>query len=146
IESFRAGSEIVWARVNDYWAADIGVNVGRNNFDRKKYVYFRDENAAWQAFTKGGYDDFRMENRSQRWAIGYDFPAFKAGDVIKHEFATSSAKPMQGFAINLRRPQFQDRRVREALTYAFDFESMNRTLFYGSYVRTKSYFEGGELA
>ncbi len=146
IERFKAGSEIVWARVTDYWAADLGVNVGRNNFNRKSYAYFRDENAAWEAFTKGGYQDFRFENRSQRWAIGYDFPAFKAGDVIKREFPVNSAKPMQCFVMNQRRPQFQDRRVREALTYAFDFEDMNRTLFYNSYKRTASYFQGTELA
>lgn len=146
IGSFRASSEIVWERVGDYWAAGLGVNVGRNNFDRKKYIYFRDENAAWEAFTKGGYDDFRVENRSQRWAIGYDFPAFKAGDVIKHEYETTSGKPMQCFVMNMRRAQFQDRRVREALTWAFDFEDMNRTLFYNSYKRTQSYFQGTELA
>jgi microcin C transport system substrate-binding protein len=146
IGSFRAGSEIVWERVEDYWGADLGVNAGRNNFDRKKYIYFRDENAAWEAFTKGGYDDFRMENRSQRWAIGYDFPAFKAGDVIKHQYETTSGKPMQCFVMNMRRAQFQDRRVREALTWAFNFEDMNRTLFYDSYKRTNSYFQGTELA
>ncbi|MBN9067207.1 MAG: ABC transporter substrate-binding protein [Rhizobiales bacterium] len=146
IGSFRAGSEIVWARVEDYWAADLGVNAGRNNFDRKKYVYFRDENAAWEAFTKGGYDDFRVENRSQRWATGYDFPAFKAGDVIKREYETTAGKPMQCFVMNMRHAQFKDRRVREALTFAFDFEDMNRTLFYNSYKRTQSYFQGTELA
>jgi microcin C transport system substrate-binding protein len=146
IASFKPGSEIVWERVEDYWGADLGVNVGRNNFGRKKYVYFRDDNAAWEAFTKGGYDDFRVENRSQRWATGYDFPAFKAGDVVKREFPTTSGKPMQCFVMNMRRAQFQDRRVREALTWAFDFEDMNRTLFYNSYKRTQSYFQGTELA
>ncbi|MBA3448893.1 MAG: ABC transporter substrate-binding protein, partial [Pseudaminobacter sp.] len=146
IESFKPGSEIVWSRVPDYWGAKVPVKVGRENFDRRKYLYFQDDNAAWQAFTKGGFEDFHRENRSQRWAIGYDFPAFKAGDVVKKEYPTTSGEPMQGFVFNLRKPQFQDRRVRQALTYAFDFESMNRTLFYGFYTRTDSYFEGGELA
>jgi microcin C transport system substrate-binding protein len=146
IVSFRSGSEIVWERVKDYWAADLGVNAGRNNFDRRKYIYFRDENAAWEAFKKGGYDDVRVENRAQRWATGYDFPAFKAGDVIKHEYPVMASAPMQCFVMNTRRAQFQDRRVREALTWAFDFESLNRTLFYGSYKRTTSYFQGTELA
>jgi microcin C transport system substrate-binding protein len=146
ISSFRSGSEIVWERVKDYWAADLGVNAGRNNFDRRKYIYFRDENAAWEAFKKGGYDDVRVENRAQRWATGYDFPAFKAGDVIKHEYPVMASAPMQCFVMNTRRAQFQDRRVREALTWAFDFESLNRTLFYGSYKRTQSYFQGTELA
>ena len=146
IESFRPGSEIVWERVPDYWAEDVPVKIGRENFARQRFVYFQDDNAEWQAFTKGGFEDIRPENRSQRWAIGYDFPAFQAGDVIKAEFPTETGEPMQGFVLNTRRPQFQDRRVRQALTYAFDFESMNRTLFYDSYTRTDSYFEGGELA
>lgn len=146
IETFRPGAEIVWKRVEDYWAADLPVNIGRHNYDRRKYTYFQDDNAAWQAFTKGGFEDLRVENRSQRWATGYNFPAVENGDVIKRVFATESGEPMQGFTMNTRKPQFQDRRVREALTWAFDFESMNRNLFYGFYTRTDSYFEGGELA
>ncbi|MBL8584625.1 MAG: ABC transporter substrate-binding protein [Rhizobiaceae bacterium] len=146
IKSFKPGAEIVWDRVPDYWGAKVPVKIGRENFNQRRYVYFQDENAAWQAFTKGGFSDFRPENRSQRWATGYDFPAFKAGDVVKAEFETKSGEPMQGFVLNTRRPQFQDRRVREALTQAFDFESMNRKLFYDFYTRTDSYFEGGELA
>ncbi len=146
IKSFKPGQEIIWERVKDYWGASLPVKIGRENFDVRRYIYFRDENAEWQAFTKGGFEDIRPENRSQRWAIGYDFPAYKAGDVIKAEFETDSSEPMQGFVLNVRRPQFKDRRVREALNYAMDFESMNRTLFYDFYTRTDSYFEGGELA
>src|SRR5690606_33481297 len=145
IASFRPGSEIIWERVKDYWAADLPVNVGRYNYDARRYTYFQDDNAAWQAFTKGGFQDFRPENRSQRWATGYNFPAAQAGDVIRKEFPTTSGEPMQGFVLNTRRPQFRDRKVREALTWAFDFETMNRTLFYDSYTRTDSYFEAGEL-
>jgi microcin C transport system substrate-binding protein len=146
IASFRPGSEIVWERVEDYWAEDLPTNVGRHNFDRRRYTYFTDENAAWQAFTKGGISDVRFENRAQKWATEYNFPAFEAGDVIKREFESESGEPMQGFIMNTRRPQFQDPRVRQALNYAFDFDSMNRTLFYGLYERTDSYFEGSELA
>ncbi|TKB24542.1 MAG: ABC transporter substrate-binding protein, partial [Mesorhizobium sp.] len=76
----------------------------------------------------------------------YNFPAIKQGDVIKREFKTESPEPMQGFALNLRRPQFQDRRIREALTDVLDFESMNRTLFFGLNTRTSSYFQGTDLA
>ena len=122
------------------------MNIGRFNFAREHFIYFQDSNAAWQAFTKGGYEDIRPENSSRRWATGYDFPAFKAGDVVKKEFPTTSPQPMQGFVLNTRRDKFKDRRVREALTYAFDFEDMNRTLFYGYYKRTTSYFQGTELA
>lgn len=146
IASFKPGSEIIWSRVPDYWAAEIGVNVGRNNFDRRRYIYIQDENAEWQAFTKGGFEDIRPENSSRRWATEYNFPAFKAGDVVKREFENTSGEPMQGFVLNMRRPQFQDRRVRHALTLALDFESMNRKLFYGLNTRTDSYFEGQDLA
>lgn len=146
IASVDVGKAIVWERVKDYWAAAKPVNVGRNNFDRRVYRYFLDDNSRWQAFTKGGFQDIRLENRSQRWATEYTFPAFVAGDVIKQEFEQHSGEPMQGYVFNLRRPQFRDRRVRQALTLAFDFESMNRTLFYGLYARTDSFFEGGELA
>lgn len=146
IESFKPGAEIVWSRVPDYWAADVGVNVGRNNFDKRRYVYIQDDNAEWLAFTKGGLEDIRPENRSARWAKDYNFPAFSAGAVVRKEFPNTSGEPMQGFVLNTRKSQFQDRRVREALTWAFDFEVMNRTLFYNSYTRTDSYFEAQDLA
>lgn len=146
IAAVEIGKQITWERVKDYWAADNPVHVGRLNFDRRIYRYFLDENSRWQAFTKGGFQDIRLENRSQKWATEYTFPAFADGDVIKQEFEQHSGEPMQGYVFNLRRPQFADRKVRQALTLAFDFESMNRTLFYGLYVRTDSFFEGGELA
>ncbi|MGE0501219.1 MAG: extracellular solute-binding protein [Rhizobiaceae bacterium] len=145
IESFKPGDTIIWSRVQDYWAADLPVNTGRYNFDRRRYVYIEDENADWQAFTKGGFEDVRAEASSRRWATQYDFPAIKAGDVVKAEFPTTSGEPMQGFVMNLRRPQFQDRNVRKALTIALDFETMNKQLFFGLNTRTDSYFEASEL-
>ncbi|MER8965046.1 extracellular solute-binding protein [Mesorhizobium sp. M0159] len=145
IASFKPGSEIVWQRVPDYWAAKLPVKIGRENFDTKRYTYILDENAAWQAFTKGGLEDINAENSSRRWSTAYNFPAIKQGDVVKREFKTESPEPMQGFALNLRRPQFQDRRIREALTDVLDFESMNRTLFFGLNTRTSSYFQGTDL-
>ena len=146
VASFKPGSEIVWERVPDYWGAKLPVKIGRENFDRRRYVYIQDDNAAWQAFTKGGLEDIHAENSSRRWATYYNFPAFLAGDVITKEFPATSRASMQGFVMNLRRPLFQDRLVREALTYAFDFETMNRTIFFGFNQRTSSYFVGGELA
>lgn len=146
IASFKPGSEIVWQRVPDYWAAKLPVKIGRENFDRQRFSYFLDDNAAWQAFTKGGLHDIRPENSSRRWNTAYNFPAVQAGDVIKQEFKTASPEPMQAFMLNTRRPLFGDRLVRAALTYPLDFETMNRTLFFGSNTRTSSYFQGTELA
>ncbi len=146
VESFKPGTEIVWSRVPDHWAANVGVNVGRNNFDKRRYSYFLDDSAEWQAFTKGGIQDIKAENSSRRWSTQYTFPAFQAGDVIKQVFKTTSGEPFQGYALNLRRPQFQDRRVRQALTLAYNFEYMNRTLFFGLNTRTSSYFQGQDLA
>lgn len=146
IASFRPGAEIVWERVQDYWGASVPAKVGRENFDRYRYTYIQDENAAWQAFTKGGFEDIQQENSSRRWATFYNFPAVKSGDVIKKEFPAKSRAFMQAFVMNLRKPQFQDAKVRQALTLAYDFETMNRTIFFGFNRRTASYFVGGELA
>ena len=146
IKSFKPGSEIVWERVPDYWGAKLPVKIGRENADIRRFVYFRDDNAAWEAFKKGGFEDIHEEFTSRRWATMYNFPAFTAGDVIKKEFPSEIRANFQGFVMNTRRPQFQDRRVRHALTIAFDFETLNRTAFYGLYQRTDSFFVGGELA
>jgi microcin C transport system substrate-binding protein len=146
IANFKPGSEIVWQRVPDYWGAKLPVKIGRENFDTQRFTYILDDNAAWLAFTKGGLDDVKPENSSRRWNTAYNFPAVQAGDVVKKEFKTTSPEPMQAFMLNMRRPLFQDRLVRAALTYPFDFESMNRTLFFGSNTRTSSYFQGTELA
>ncbi len=146
IGEFKAGSSVTWMRVEDYWAADTLTRKGRYNFDRRKYLYFGDSNAIWQAFTKGGFQDIREENRAQKWAIDYDFPAVKAGDVKRDEFVETSNYIMQGWALNTRRDKFADVRVRKALTWALNFERMNRDLFYGQYKRLKTHFGGGELS
>ena len=145
IGEFDAGRSITWERVEDYWGADLGVNLGRNNFDRIAYTYFLDATPIWEAFKKGGIQDFRTETRSSRWAGEYNFPAFEEGQVKKRAFPTTSPKPMQGFAMNMRRDKFADRRVRQALAHLFDFESINRLQLAGQRTRTDSFFEGGEL-
>ena len=146
IESVAPGKSIVWSRVADYWGKDLPVNVGRNNFDRIRYEYFRDQNAEWEAFKKGGFEDYRPEASIGKWMRGYDFPAFQRGDVVKAVFPLRSSGRMQGFLINTRRDKFKDPRVRQALTWAFDFESMNKNVFFGQYKRINSYFSGSELA
>ncbi len=146
IAEFSAGSSISWARVEDYWAKDLPVNVGRYNVGLYKYQYYGDSNAIWEAFKKGGLDDYRRENRSKRWATEYVFPAFKSGDVRKVEFQGTGGYVINMFQMNSRRELFQDRRVRKALVWALNFEKMNEDLFYGLYSRSTSYFGGTELA
>ncbi len=146
IESVVPGKTIVWSRVENYWGKDLPVNVGRNNFDHIRYEYFRDQNASWEAFKKGGFEDYRGEASIGRWMRGYDFPAVARGDVIKAMFPLRSSGRMQGFLINTRRDKFKDPKVREALNWAYDFESMSKNLFFGQYKRINSYFAGSELA
>ncbi len=146
IASFDPGSRIVWERVEDYWGAEEPVNIGRNNFDRMTYTYFQDDNAEFLAFTRGGFEDIRQETSTRRWAVEYNFPAFERGDVIKREFISGGIQHMQAFAFNMRQPRFQDRRVRQALTLAYNFEEQNRLQFFEMNERFSSYFERSELA
>jgi microcin C transport system substrate-binding protein len=145
LERFEAGRSVVYRRVADWWGRDLPVNRGTQNFDVMRYEYFRDTTVALEAF-KAGQIEFRTENIAKDWATFYDFPAVHRGlvkrDEIRHELPTG----MQAFVVNLRRPLFQDARVREALGLVFDFEWMNANLFYGSYARTTSYFSNSELA
>ena len=145
IKSFEPGRSIVYERVEDYWGRDIPVNRGRYNFDEVRYEYFRDANVALEGLKAGVYD-IRAENSSKNWATGYTGPAVDNGLIIKEEIARQSGTGMQSFAFNLRRPKFQDPKVRQALAYAFDFEWTNKNLFYGQYARTDSFFENSELA
>lgn len=146
IASFEPGSRIVWERVEDYWGAEEPVNVGRNNFDRMTYTYFQDDNAEFLAFTRGGFEDLRQETSTRRWAVEYNFPAFERGDVVKREFVSGGIQHMQSFAFNMRQPRFADRRVRHALTLAYNFEEQNRLQFFDMNERFSSYFERSELA
>lgn len=146
IESTVPGKTIIWSRVDDYWGKDLPVNIGRNNFDHIKYEYFLSEDATWEAFKKGGIYDYRLENRAQRWAEQYNFPAFERGDVVKRSFEIHSYGRMQGYFLNSRKEKFSNIKVRKALTLLFDFESANRMLFYNQYKRINSYFAGIDLA
>ena len=145
LTDFKPGHSVTYKRVEDYWGRDLPVNKGKYNFDTIIYDYYRDETVALQAFKSGEYD-FRQENTAKVWATQYTGPAFDQGYIIKEEIPNDVNQGMQGFAFNLRRPVFQDRRVRAALAYAFDFEWTNKNLFYGQYTRSKSYFSNSELA
>ena len=145
IEAVDPGRSITYARIKDYWGADLPVNKGRYNVDTIRYDYYRDATIALEAFKAGQYD-VRQENSSKAWATGYDSPALRAGLIKKEQIANQLPSGMQGLGYNLRRPLFEDPRVREALAYAFDFEWSNKNLFYGYYKRTRSYFDNSELA
>ena len=145
VKDFSPGRTIVYERVNDYWARDLAVNVGCDNFDELRFDYFRDTTVALEAF-KGDVVDWRTENSAKNWATAYDFPAVKDGRVVLEEFPVNSEGVMQAFAFNIRRAKFGDPRVRRAFNFAFDFEEMNKQIFFGQYKRITSYFEGTELA
>ena len=145
IKRFEAGRFIEYERDKDYWAANLPVNVGRINFDEIRFEYFRDRTVALEAFKAHTYD-YRTEGSSKDWATQYNFPAVKEGLVKKDEVPHARPTGMQAFVFNLRRKKFQDRALRQALAYAFDFEWSNKQLFFGQYTRTMSYFSNSDLA
>jgi microcin C transport system substrate-binding protein len=145
IKDFAPGRNIVYERVNDHWSKAINVNIGSYNFDELHYEYFRDSTVALEAF-KADTVDWRTENSAKNWATAYDFPAVGDKRVLLEEFAIRNVGMMQAFAFNIRREKFQDPRVRLAFNYAFNFEEMNKQIFFGQYHRISSYFEGTELA
>ncbi len=144
-DSAREGRTVVWKRNPDYWGANLPINLGRANFDKIRVEYYGDYQAAFEGFKAGTYT-FRNEASSLIWATGYDFPAYQSGAVVKAALPDGNIASGQGFAINLRRAQFQDIRVREALGLMFNFEWSNETLFYGLYARVNSIWENSDLA
>jgi microcin C transport system substrate-binding protein len=145
VESVEPGRSITYRRVKDHWAARLPVRVGHDNFDSIRFDYYRDITVAVEAL-KGGAYDFRQENVAKNWATAYLVPAVTQGLMKKEGIRNEVPTGMQGFVYNTRRPVFQDLRVRRALAYAFDFDWMNKNLFFGSYTRTRSYFSNSELA
>ncbi|MBI1778492.1 MAG: ABC transporter substrate-binding protein [Proteobacteria bacterium] len=145
IEAVEPGRSIRYRRVEDYWGRNLPINVGRFNFGVIRYDYYRDPSIEFEAFKTGALD-YRREYTSKDWATGYEVPALRAGLLKRDEIKNQNPGRAQGFLFNTRRPVFQDRRVRQALGYAFDFEWMNKTLFYGIYARVTSYWSNSELA
>ena len=140
-----AGRSITYERNPDYWGKDLPINKGRFNFGNVVYDYYKDSNVALEAFFAGEYD-YRIENTAKLWETGYDVEPVKDGRIIKEEIPHKRPQGMQGFLYNIRKPVFQDKNVRKALAYAFDFEWSNKQFAYGDYKRTDSYFENSELA
>lgn len=145
ISEFDAGRSVTFQRVEDYWAADLPLRKGRFNFDQIRYDYYSDDTVALEAFRAGNYD-FRQEFSAKNWATSYSGDRFDKGEIIAESLAHSRPAGMQAFVFNTRRGKFQDPLVREAISYAFDFDWANRNLFHDQYTRTNSFFENSELA
>jgi microcin C transport system substrate-binding protein len=144
IGSVKPGESIEYTRVSDWWAKDLPVNVGRYNFDKLVFEYYRDANVAFEAFLGGRYD-FRQENTAKLWATAYESPAVKSGKIKKEVIDHKLPQGAQGFIFNLRKPIFQDISVRKAISAAFDFEWSNKQFAYDSYTRTRSYFSNSDM-
>lgn len=146
IDKIDPGRSITYRHVPDYWAADLPVNRGRHNFDRLRHDYYRDRDVALEAFFSGEYD-FRGEPGPKNWATAYDNrPAVNKGLIQRETLKDHTPSGVQGFFLNTRREKFSDRRVRLALSYAYDFEWSNKALFYGLFKRMRSMFENSEMA
>jgi microcin C transport system substrate-binding protein len=144
IGNYKVGQSIIYTRRKDYWAANLPVNRGRWNFDEIRYEYFRDRTASFEAFKAGAFD-LHEEFSSKNWATEYDIPQVRSGKIKVLTMPDERPAGAQGFFINMRRDKFSDIRVRKALDYAFDFEWMNKNLFYGLYRRTTSIFVNSDL-
>lgn len=145
VAQFEPGRFVRYERVTDYWGADLAVNRGRYNFDAETYEYYRDATVIREA-VKSGDLDLRSENQAKAWALSYDVPAVRQGWLKLTAFPHRRPTGMQAFVLNTRRAVFEDRRVRRALAFAFDFEWSNRNLFFDQYTRTESYFSNSDLA
>ena len=139
VESVDAGRSITYKRAPNYWARNLPVARGLNNFDVIRYDMYRDENVSLEAFKSGAYD-FRREYVARNWAKAYDHPAVKDGRIIKREVPDNTPQGMQAFVFNTRKVTLADARVREAVALTMDFEWLNKTIFYGAYKRNKSFF------
>jgi peptide/nickel transport system substrate-binding protein len=145
VTEVRPGDSVTFRRDPDYWGRDLPINRGLWNFDEIRFDYYRDGNTHLEAFKKGLYD-VRTELDPNRWQTAYDFPAARAGKVVKETLPYGLPKGMLGYVFNTRRPLFADIRVREALLTLFDFEWINHNFFFDLYRRTGSYFDGSELS
>jgi peptide/nickel transport system substrate-binding protein len=145
VADVAAGSRVVLKRNPDYWAKDLPIKRGFDNFDEIGIEYFRDGNSYFEGFKTGAFDVV-FETDAGRWKTGYTFPAVADGRVVMEEVRSGAPKGMSGFVFNTRREIFRDPRVRAALVRLFDFEWINKNLYHGAYARTASYFQGSALS
>jgi len=144
VGNFEVGRHIEYERVKDWWGSDLPVGRGQHNFDILRYEYYRDREVAFEGFTARSYL-FREEFTSRTWATRYDFPAIREGYVKREIIRDDTPSGAQGWFFNTRRAKFEDRRLREAFIYAFDFEWTNKNIMYGSYQRTHSVFQNSDM-
>jgi microcin C transport system substrate-binding protein len=144
VKSFAFNKYIEYERVDDYWGKDLPVNRGSYNFQKMQVECYLDTTVAVEAFKAGAYD-FREENISRVWATAYDIPAVHKGELIKETAKHNIPAPLQTTFLNIRKPDLQDINFRKALTFAFDFDWMNKHLFYNVYKRTESYFDNSKF-
>jgi peptide/nickel transport system substrate-binding protein len=145
VAEVSAPNYVVYKRNPDYWAKDLPIKRGFDNYDEVRVDYYRDANSMFEAFKKGLYQ-INPEGDPAQWNTAYDFPAVKDGRVVKETFKTGTPKGMSGFVFNTRRPIFADPAVRRALAKLFDFEWVNHNLYYDAYVRAAGYFNDSELS
>ncbi len=145
IESVDPGKSIIYKRNEKYWARDLPVNKGRYNFDKIQYDYYLDDKIMIESFKAGNFD-VRQENTARNWANSYNIDKIKSGEIVKRKIQHSQPAAMQTFVLNLRKEKFQDKNLRKAMTYAFNFNWIRKHIFYGSYKRTNSYFANSEFS
>ena len=143
--SIEPGKRVIYKRNPDYWAKDLPIKTGFDNFDEIRIDYFRDETTLQEAFKKGLIDLLQF-NDPVRWETGFDFPAAQQGKVKKLSIKKGIPANMQGIAFNTRRPVFENVKVRRALSMLFDFEWVNRNVYYGLYRRTAGYWDNSILS
>ena len=144
VAEVKAGRSVRYERVKDYWAKDLPINRGFYNFDVMTFDAYRDTTVALEALKAGAFD-YGLEVSAKNWATAYNVPAVREGRLIKEELPNGNPTGMQGFIFNIRRPVFQDVRVRQALSLLLDYEWTNKQLFNGAYTRTGSYFDNSEI-
>jgi peptide/nickel transport system substrate-binding protein len=145
VSEISAPQYTVFKRNPDYWARDLPIKRGLDNYDEIRVEYYRDANTMFEAFKKGLYA-VNPEGDPSQWNTAYDFPAVKDGRVVKETFKTGTPKGMSGFVFNTRRPLFADKNVRIALAKLIDFEWINKNLYYDAFVRAAGYFNDSELS
>ncbi|MDF1608965.1 extracellular solute-binding protein [Hoeflea sp. YIM 152468] len=145
ISEIKPGERITFTRRDDYWARDLPIKRGIDNYDEIAVEYFLSETAQFEAFKKGVFDIY-PDGSATNWSRGYDFPAVAAGDVVRKEYQSRTPSGMYGFVFNTRRQIFEDVRVRQALALMFDFEWANRSLYDNAYTRTRSFWDGSDLS